>query len=255
MRRIITLSAVAALIAPASAVARKHHPVAQHKVPPPLCAPDTSPYKSRSMPYRRTLASGALAQVYSVGAAPPRLVGLQNGDRPIYGCVYGHRGAWRLGAEPFDDGGKYMNLDIYGDRNVTLAGTFVAFESYVTGDWLCGFQFHVVVEDLNTGKVLRREPVGTRAVPDPTSECGEFGLGDATAIVVTADGAVAWVFQPIQSFVEAGLVAPGYQVRVADANGSRVLAAGSDIDPSSLALGGGTLYWTQGGVARSAALR
>src|SRR5579871_5425045 len=126
MRRIITLSAVAALIAPASAVARKHHPVAHHKVPPPLCAPDTSPYKSRSMPYRRTLASGALAQVYSVGAAPPRLVGLQNGDRPIYGCVYGHRGAWRLGAEPFDDGGKYMNLDIYGDRNVTLAGTFVA---------------------------------------------------------------------------------------------------------------------------------
>jgi hypothetical protein len=181
-------------------------------------------------------------------------VGLQSGRHPIYGCVYGHRGARLLGPEPWDDSGKYMNLNTFGERNVVLAGTVVAYEDYYTTEGLCGFQFHVVVEDLRTGAVLRHEPVATRTVPEPESECGEFGIGDTTAIVVEADGAVAWTVEAPASFVEAHLIEPGSQVRAADASGSRLLAAGTAVDPSSLALGGSTVYWTQGGQPRSATL-
>jgi hypothetical protein len=39
-----------------------------------------------------------------------------------------------------------------------------------------------------------------------------------------------------------------------DATGEQVLAVGSNIAPESLALAGGTLYWTQSGKPMSAAL-
>lgn len=42
-----------------------------------------------------------------------------------------------------------------------------------------------------------------------------------------------------------------YEVRKRDAKGSAVLDSGPDIDPSSLALSAGTLYWTRGGNAHS----
>jgi hypothetical protein len=39
-----------------------------------------------------------------------------------------------------------------------------------------------------------------------------------------------------------------------DKNGSRLLASSTEIDPSSLALAGSTLYWTQGGKSMSSPL-
>ncbi|HXB16322.1 MAG TPA: hypothetical protein VNV44_11340 [Solirubrobacteraceae bacterium] len=249
----MALAAVLALCGGGQAAA--HRPRRRHKpVPPPLCEPETSPYKSRAEPYRRTLATDDLAQVYSLGASRPALAGLQSGRRPIYGCVYSHRGALLLGAEPWDNGGKYMALNIGGERNVVIAGTFVAFEDYEMTESLCGFKFKVVVEDLRTGKVLRNEPAGTRTVPDPGFECGEVGLGNTTGIVLKADGAVAWILEPQDWAVEAHIIEPGYEVHAADATGSTSLARGLDVDPSSLALAGSTVYWTQGGLPRAATL-
>jgi hypothetical protein len=45
-----------------------------------------------------------------------------------------------------------------------------------------------------------------------------------------------------------------YQVHAADTTGSRLLASGANIDPTSLALAGRTIYWMQGGRSFSATL-
>ncbi len=98
----------------------------------------------------------------------------------------------------------------------------------------------VIVRNLSTGRLVHRVPTGTSGIPTPRS----IGIGSAVAIVVKSDGSVAWI-------VESG---SEYQVHAVDKTGSRVLAAGTDVDPRSLALTGSTLYWTQGGKPASAAL-
>jgi hypothetical protein len=45
-----------------------------------------------------------------------------------------------------------------------------------------------------------------------------------------------------------------YTVRKRDAHGTATLDSGTDVDPRSLALSNGTLYWTRSGVAHSAPL-
>jgi hypothetical protein len=80
-------------------------------------------------------------------------------------------------------------------------------------------------------------------VPKPMS----IGIGPAVAIVVKRDGSVAWIVETIQ---ELG----GYQVHAVDKSGSRVLASSPDIDRTSLALAGSTLYWTRSGEPFSSSL-
>jgi hypothetical protein len=100
----------------------------------------------------------------------------------------------------------------------------------------------VLVRDLRSGHVIRRLPTGILKTP------GDVGGGRTTEIVVKSDGAVAWI-------VEAEAAEPKeYEVRAVDKGGSRVLARGRDVGPGSLALGGSTLYWTQGGRPSSTTL-
>ena len=61
------------------------------------------------------------------------------------------------------------------------------------------------------------------------------------------DGSVAWIVETNEEEGE-------YQVHAVDKSGSRVLASNPDIDPTSLALAGSTLYWTQGGQPATASL-
>jgi hypothetical protein len=229
---VLALLALAVTVAPAQARKRRH------KQLPATCAAGSSPFKSASQPRRQTVAADAVAQVYRLG-------GLRVPTK-IYGCAYGHRGAYKLGVVPFREGDKYMIQEIYsGDTNFVLAGSIVAYEHF----WIA-FEGHpkwgVTVRDLRTGRVLRDEPTGTAVNPGPEPE-QNFGIGHTTAIVVKTDGSVAWI-------VEAGKEDGRYQVHAADALGSRVLATGPDIDPTSLAVGEDTLYWQQGGRAYSAAL-
>lgn len=229
---VFALLALAVVVAPAQA--RRRH----HRELPTTCGSGTSPFKSASQPHRRTVAANAVAQVYSLqGRVLPT---------KIYGCAYGHRAAYKLGVVPYREGDKYMNQEIYsGDTNFVLAGPIVAFEHF----WIA-FEGHprwgVTVRDLRTGRVLRNEPTGTAVTPGPEPE-QDFGIGHTTAIVVKTDGSVAWI-------AEAPKEDGRYQVHAADMNGGRVLATGPDIDPASLALAEGTLYWMQGGRAYSAAL-
>jgi hypothetical protein len=97
-------------------------------------------------------------------------------------------------------------------------------------------EWRVVVRNLRTGRVLHRAPTGAKEKDHPKF----VGDGPTTAIVVKADGAVAWTLDTVQSENR-------YQVHALDRTGERILATGSNIDPNSFALAGGTLYWQQGG--------
>jgi hypothetical protein len=164
------------------------------------------------------------------------------GTIAIYrGCQLGGARSFLLGPAPSSCGSSGCPTSL---EHLTLTGTVTAFQRSTTsesseggsGEWL------VIVRDLRTGRVLRSVPTGTSTDPKVV------GVGPTTSIVLKKDGAVAWI-------VDTSREQNRYEVHAADRSGARLLASGSDIDPSSLALGGSTLYWTQGGKASSAALR
>ena len=115
--------------------------------------------------------------------------------------------------------------------NVTLAGTTVAYETFVSSVAGNGEVFqsewYVFVLDLRSGRVLHKVPTGESRHPRP----GAVGAGEATAIVVKNDGAVAWINDTVQNENR-------FEVHALDATGERVLAVGSNIAPNSLALAG-----------------
>jgi hypothetical protein len=163
-----------------------------------------------------------------------------NGDfLEVYGCVNGSHHVVLLG-EP----ASFSAVGGGGISDILLAGTAVAYEESLNVS-CCSKRLWVVVRDLRTGRVLHRVPTGMPITPMR----GYVGVGPVVSMVVKSDGAVAWI-------VEAEDGSPAmYQVHAVDRWGSRVLAAASDIGRTSLALAGGTLYWTQGGRAESAVLR
>jgi hypothetical protein len=93
------------------------------------------------------------------------------------------------------------------------------------------------------------------------------GVGNLVALVVTSDGAAAWIVEDNERSTS---MAPGglfFDVYAVDSSGTRLLAAGTDIDSTSLALSvgtmnltypqvvaGSTLYWTAAGKSFSAPL-
>jgi hypothetical protein len=161
----------------------------------------------------------------------------------IYGCAYGHKGIYLLG-KPLPNVGTSEGIG--GVKLEVLAGLIVSYKDVSAGP---NYNYEaVVVSDLRNGHMLRiirnSERVGA-------------GVGAVVAIVVKTDGAVAWIVEahrelssPINDFN--GIVE--YAVEAADEAGKRLLASGPGIDPTSLALAGSTLYWTQGGKPASAVL-
>jgi hypothetical protein len=163
----------------------------------------------------------------------------------IVGCVFGDTHSYVLG-EPPPRAGTPSGTG--GIRLETLAGSMVAYEEGSGGP--TGASWVVTVRDLRSGKVVHSVPTGTSSAAHIENGLvrQNEGIGPAKTIVVKGDGAVAWIAQ-----------APGegsyqYQVHALDKTGSRLLASGVDVDPSSLALGGSTLYWTQEGKPMSSVL-
>lgn len=161
----------------------------------------------------------------------------------VFGCVPGLRsydlGPLRTGSALFAPGAAGAP---------TLAGSMVAFEESVAGPMVPTIEpapGWIVVRDLRTGRFVTRAP--------------RLGLGPhALQIVVKSDGAVAWTIQLTEGLTGNPIQ---YEVRAVDASGDRSVAVGTNfgtslgyIDPMSLALAGSTLYWTEGGAPRSAAL-
>jgi hypothetical protein len=160
----------------------------------------------------------------------------------FFGCVYAGKRAFSLSDGPptISSQGGSENSEF------TLAGAFLAYEhlwftSYPESGVPASEQY-VVVEDLRTGRVLHKVPTGTNG-PDTV------GVGPVRSLVLKRDGAVAWIAESLQE-----RHAVIYEVHAVDANGSRLLAAGSEVEPASLALAGSTIYWTEGGKPVSAPL-
>jgi hypothetical protein len=155
----------------------------------------------------------------------------------IYGCTYGQGRSYEFGQVPECGGGQG---GCAGVTHEILAGPMVAYELFAHQNGIhSSSEWEVLVRDLRTGRLLHREPTGTR-----TTTPGDVGAGPTIAIVVKSDGAVAWTNDDERS----------YEVHAVDKTGSRLLASGSDVDPHSLALADSTLYWTQGGQPFSAPL-
>jgi hypothetical protein len=156
----------------------------------------------------------------------------------VYGCAYGHRHVYRLGF-PYEESATGSG----GIRREVLTGTVVAYESSssegANGEGRS--TSIVVVRDLRSGRVLHEVPTVTQTGPKVV------GSGEAVALLIKSDGAVAWLNRAAR---QNGT----YQVHALDKSGNRLVAGGPEIDPSSLALGGSTLYWTQAGVPMSAPL-
>jgi hypothetical protein len=183
----------------------------------------------------------AQAQVY---VGPLLAEGSVLPEVPVfYGCTYRQKKSYELG-KPGGGGSPYGSG---GSRLYTLAAAIVAYEEYSTTNLQPGVRHTevIVVRNLHGGRVLNRLPTGTPTTPPENP--GDVGVGGATAIVLKSDGAVAWIVAVSGKTTE-------YQVHAFDKAGSRVLASSTEIAPSSLALAGSTLYWTQSGKPMSAAL-
>jgi len=187
------------------------------------------------------LASDAQAEVYSVA---------HSASPVLYGCTYGSGRIYRLGPIAYRYQTKYTEEGFYGLSHEVLAGPVVAYEE-ISNQLGCGFcHWAVIVRDLRTGRVLRREPTGMPVNPGLEEN---FGVGPVRAIVLKSDGSVAWIADARGA--EGRPSEGGYQVHASDASGGRLLATGEDIEPDSLALAGSTIYWTQAGRPSSASLQ
>ncbi|MHB1538294.1 MAG: hypothetical protein ACYCVV_20885 [Acidimicrobiales bacterium] len=174
------------------------------------------------------------------------------------GCVFGGTRSYyvpgaRAGHEEISwTGGS-------GTSHLTLSGEFVAYEHFswsgsggVPGGGL--HEWWVVVRDLRTGRVLQKVPTGTPLEPEPTY----IGVGPVVTLMLDSRGTTAaWIaddYERTPGVPGETSYKPFYDVEAVDKEGSRLLAAGTDIEPRSLALTGSTLYWTQGGVPHTATL-
>lgn len=191
--------------------------------------------------YSRLIVADRQAQVFQA-SYPPGVD--EYGD--VYGCANGRSHRYHLGAVPTisSTGGSAV-------AHETLAGPVVAYEESKYGGYESDVRSEawIFVRDLHTGRLLHKVPTGTAGEP------GQVGVGYSTAIVVKRDGAVAWI---VDNFgLNVGLppeTVPYFEVKSLDGSGLRTLAEGTDVDPSSLALAGSYLYWTQGDHASSALL-
>lgn len=160
-------------------------------------------------------------------------------------CDFAHKGSYLLNETLFPTPAEASAAV----NHLTLDGAVLAYEEFISGVNRYEQQtgktvWRIIVRNLRTGQLLHAVPTGTPKQPNLRF----IGDGATTMIVLKSDGAVAWIVDHVEEKER-------YQVRAVDKDGNRVLAAGSNIDPQSLALAGNTLYWTQGGKPFSTTLQ
>jgi len=99
-------------------------------------------------------------------------------------------------------------------------------------------EHRVRVLNLRTGRLVFQ--AGATALPDPETPRGAFGVRD---VALTRGGAVAWIAGDVNT------VPTTFEVWVADRSGTRMVARGQDVSPTSLAVSGNRVYWHAGGAA------
>jgi hypothetical protein len=178
----------------------------------------------------RLLMADAQAEVYETN----KVEGAPEEGWVLAGCAYGKERGYSFGSvsDGSGDGGA-------SEEPATLVGTLLAtrFSSYSTASFGPEHTAGISVIDLGSGRTVRNWS---------TTE----GAGIA-AVVLKPDGAVAWI---TASWVNTETGFHQESVYADDNDGVRLLAHGSSIEDDSLALGGSTVYWLQGGIPYSAAL-
>ena len=209
---------------------------------------------AKCAPSSHTLLADPQAQVYLVQESSLSNV------RSLRACVYGQRKSFFL--EDCISGEEIVGpIGCIKDLHLTLTGTFVAYKQFF-GSGKYPFEKHasewyVVVRDVRTGRMLHKVPTGTPLTPKSS---GNVGVGNVVALVLKDDGSVAWIAEDYGRTEAGPPVGPEgtrlsyFDVYACDKSGTRLLASGTSIDPSSLALAGSTLYWTQGGKSASTVL-
>jgi hypothetical protein len=246
-RRVITTtSAIFTLALLLAALASAAH---GHRQVPVKCAPSS-----------HTLLADAQAQVYAAREGSLKYLSIR-------GCAFGQRRSFIVAACNNEESATICASK----SHVTLAGAVVASEDVFTPECRCADEksideWHVEVRNLRTGRVLHKVPTGAPLKPEPRY----VGVGPIVGLVLKSDGSVAWIAEDYERSstphdIEAQLF---FDVYVTDKTGTRLLASGTSIDPSSLALSvggfgvsgvrrtivGSTLYWNQGGKPVSATL-
>jgi len=199
----------------------------------------------RTLPKRyRLLVADAQATVFVIRG---REISDASPNTTTYeGCILGSR------VRPVNLGTDFQQLESsQSTSRLVLAGSMLAFDRFTTGAPLSG-EF-VTVKDIRRRRTVGSYPTGqqtqqqTSAQEDAHNTSPLEGVGPTTQIVLAPSGSVAWIvndnFSPDP---------PTFQVWKAPVGAAPVrLASGGDIDPQSLALAGGRLYWTQAGSPRS----
>jgi hypothetical protein len=163
-------------------------------------------------------------------------------DVGVLGCVYGHHWSYWLG-----EVASYTAHGGGGIEREKLFGALVEYEEVLEegGQNYSRREHAIVVRNLRNGRVIHRVATITPDTEGPK----------AIAIVVKAsDGATAWSVAPRFEEVDGTWVPSFYEIHVVDRSGSRVVADGREVEPSSLRIRGSTLYWTMGGEPMSATL-
>jgi hypothetical protein len=151
--------------------------------------------------------------------------------REVFACAYATHHVSDLGAAPGEaspEGAAGVQIE-----TIALSGSIAGYERFSSGPY-GNSSWIIIVQDLRTGHVLHR----VNAVGGFTEQ-----------IIVKNDGSAAWITDTRYGPSEYAVVALG------KAGAPRVLAQGPDIAPTSLALGGNTLYWTKGKQAYSTLLQ
>jgi hypothetical protein len=247
MRRIaiVAIPVLTLLLVPVGAnAAHGHHAL------PAKCAPNS-----------HVLFADAQAQVYAAREGSLQYLSIR-------GCAYRQRRSFIVAAC-----NNEKSVTVCARKShVTLAGVVVASEEAFRAE---GHEveksideWHVEVRNLSTGHVLHDAPTGT-PLQSESMYVKYVGVGPVVGLVLKSDGSVAWIAEDYErSATPHGTGAPYFDVYATDKTGTRLLASGTNIDPSSLALSvgsvdvggysrtivGSTLYWAQGGKPFSASL-
>jgi hypothetical protein len=167
-----------------------------------------------------TLASDAVARVYSVGQA-------------VYGCT-------AQGGRRFQLGDTARSLREGRAGPIAVAGTVAAY----------GFT-RFGVDTVSTEVMVRRLTDGAVFVTRPaTNFVGVESFQSVGSIVVNADGTVAWIGSDTSIIAHRARD----EVHVVSGGSDAVLDSGTGIDVTSLRLEGSALSWRDGGRMRHAAL-
>ena len=214
---------------------------------------------ARCAPSSHTVLADAQAQVYSTPVDSDGVISLR-------ACAYGQRRSFIVSGCNYEESATVCaakshvalveSVVAYGDTFAPAGGHE---HEEIIAEW------HIEVRDLRTGRLLHEVPTGTPLKPAPHY----VGVGPIVGLVLKSDGSVAWIAEDYERSSKLyGAGASYFDVYATDKTGTRLLASGTNIDPSSLALSvgasgvnarprtieGSTLYWTQGGVSASALL-